>query len=845
MLTVTLLITMLSCFAFADTKADDLDLGGVTDVMSKAYIKGVKAHAFSMFENKYKEYFGGDDYAMLSGYSLILDGYRYKIDHRVYPTREYFLVTAEGNGNYAGHYNLYITSELGGSYEWDFYGYTPNGAGFRANGTTALTDTHLTQTQINGTRTQQELEIATVRVNEFRTKALLFLKRVLVDMGVGCEFYDLGFNKNYFDGYSCGDSHFYTDYFYNNDATADRNGTKTAACVACGLKDVIIAPDTKLNTAFEEFVAAVVALGSTDAYGNPGFILPADEQNPENKFFMVSVASEPLQLVFMSYAEGEHIYALQIDSALGGSYKWTLETPISNGGVSTYGFTKKTDTKLSTVTLEQPHESDIKNNLAKSLAKDLRTQSVAFLQLLIELMGLECDFSDFGFNDKYFCTRAHMFSDYAYNGDATATLDGTKTSVCKNCGYRTTVTADNTAGTSKTAFDTVARFLILTNPENYTAAATVQNDGATVEYSVGYDKKYDVITTKIVTDYDGKTVTYSFDITRALDGNYKCYLSGKYNDSYAVALDTTAVIPNTVNGGYNVTYFSGSDSDRAELQQALSAFTSLSATIFIDFAKAIDSSLTVSDFGFDKHFLCDVAHTLVDPVYNNDATYEKDGTQTGICYYCGDSITVSVFGTKLVDIKDSSKVFTDVKNKWYKKAVDYCYSYGFIAGMEKDRFGLDNHVTRGMFITVLARIAGVNTSGSANKVQTKFSDVKSGKYYTAAIKWGVENGIVSGVSKTAFSPEANITREQICVMIVNFADFIGIDIDARVNPVTFTDNSNISSWAKNAVRICQLGQIVSGYEENGRMYFKPAKTATRAEAAQILYKFHDEFINIY
>ena len=70
----------------------------------------------------------------------------------------------------------------------------------------------------------------------------------------------------------------------------------------------------------------------------------------------------------------------------------------------------------------------------------------------------------------------------------------------------------------------------------------------------------------------------------------------------------------------------------------------------------------------------------------------------------------------VVTIKDSSKIFKDVKKgAWYKSAIDYAYSYGFVNGVEKDEFGLNSPVTRGMFITILARMSGIDTSTAANK----------------------------------------------------------------------------------------------------------------------------------
>lgn len=230
------------------------------------------------------------------------------------------------------------------------------------------------------------------------------------------------------------------------------------------------------------------------------------------------------------------------------------------------------------------------------------------------------------------------------------------------------------------------------------------------------------------------------------------------------------------------------------------------------------------------------------------ATVDKDGKvvakkagETTVYAYC-DNITVSCKVTvKDVPIKDTTKVFKDVKTgKWYVDAINYNYSYNFIAGVAANEFGVSTNVTRGMFITILARIAGVDTSN--NNVTTKFTDVPSGKYYTAAIKWASENGIVNGMSATTFEPNSALQRQQLCVMIVNFANHQKVDIKAVEGAVNFSDAGNFAKWAKDAIAICQKADIVNGYNEGGKVLFKPTNTATRAEAAQILYKFHKDFM---
>lgn len=195
-------------------------------------------------------------------------------------------------------------------------------------------------------------------------------------------------------------------------------------------------------------------------------------------------------------------------------------------------------------------------------------------------------------------------------------------------------------------------------------------------------------------------------------------------------------------------------------------------------------------------------------------------------------------------MQDTAKIFTDVKTgKWYKNAIDYTYNYGFIKGTTATKFDINASITRGMFITIIARIAGVNTSTAANKAAPKvFSDVATGKYYSAAIVWAKQNNIASGTSATTFAPNAAIARQELCVMISNFAKYMKITLTPTESAVTFADDAKIAKWAKAAVTACQQADIVNGYNEKGVTEFRPKNTATRAEAAQILYKFHKDYV---
>ena len=168
--------------------------------------------------------------------------------------------------------------------------------------------------------------------------------------------------------------------------------------------------------------------------------------------------------------------------------------------------------------------------------------------------------------------------------------------------------------------------------------------------------------------------------------------------------------------------------------------------------------------------------------------------------------------------------------------VDYAYLFGFFKGMTDTTFEPNTNLTRGMFVTVISRISGEEID---NDVKTKFKDVVKGKWYTGAVKWANDNEIVNGLSDTEFGTNENITREQMCTMLIRFAKFRGIDLKNANKKATFADDSLISGWAKDAVYACQMANIVNGKGENK---FEPKGNATRAEASKILAVFHQDYM---
>jgi len=230
------------------------------------------------------------------------------------------------------------------------------------------------------------------------------------------------------------------------------------------------------------------------------------------------------------------------------------------------------------------------------------------------------------------------------------------------------------------------------------------------------------------------------------------------------------------------------------------------------------------------------AHSFLNFIYNKDATCDQNGTETAVCENgCGNSETRLKDNTKLID---SAGVFDDVgAKKWYKTYVDYAVTFGIFTGTAKTTFSPNDNITRAQFVQVLANIEGVDTSN--RNVTTEFSDVPAKKWFTAAVKWASDNKVVNGVGGGRFDPNANVTREQMCLMLVNFAKFKGITLKTVENKENFADDTSISKWAKTAVYTCQQADIVNG---KGEGKFDPQGTGTRAEASVIFTKFHKDYL---
>ena len=188
-----------------------------------------------------------------------------------------------------------------------------------------------------------------------------------------------------------------------------------------------------------------------------------------------------------------------------------------------------------------------------------------------------------------------------------------------------------------------------------------------------------------------------------------------------------------------------------------------------------------------------------------------------------------------VGYKEDVPAFTDIASHWAKEDIDFVVSRGLFGGTSDTTFSPDNTMTREMFVTVLGRLANVNVE-SYN--ESSFADVKSHAYYMGYIEWASKNNMVKGIGNGNFAPDQSITREQMAVIIMNYAKTMDLKLTQVHEENTFDDSAKISDYAKDAVKQMQMAGILSG--KNGNL-FDPQGTATRAEVSAVLHRFVELF----
>ena len=173
------------------------------------------------------------------------------------------------------------------------------------------------------------------------------------------------------------------------------------------------------------------------------------------------------------------------------------------------------------------------------------------------------------------------------------------------------------------------------------------------------------------------------------------------------------------------------------------------------------------------------------------------------------------------DALTADELFDDVaESSWYCDAVTYVYENGLMNGTGRYTFSPSANTTRGMVVTILARMDGVDTS-------------RGEIWYSTGREWAMENGISDGTNMTA-----EVTREQLATILYRYADYCGYAVGASASLSDYSDASSVSAWAKTAVQWAVAEGLINGRTATT---LAPKGNATRAEVAAILMRFDRSF----
>jgi len=177
--------------------------------------------------------------------------------------------------------------------------------------------------------------------------------------------------------------------------------------------------------------------------------------------------------------------------------------------------------------------------------------------------------------------------------------------------------------------------------------------------------------------------------------------------------------------------------------------------------------------------------------------------------------------------------FNDVPTtEWFYNYIRFVFEQNIMQGTDATTFAPNATLSRAMLVTILHRLA----DEPAPTTNHGFSDVAAGQWYTDAVAWALENGIVQGVTDDRFAPDDPVTREQFAAMLHRYAVSEGMDVAVSpgANLDGFADAYRISDWAEDAVLWAYYHRLITGRTATAIV---PDGIATRAETAAILQRF--------
>ena len=258
--------------------------------------------------------------------------------------------------------------------------------------------------------------------------------------------------------------------------------------------------------------------------------------------------------------------------------------------------------------------------------------------------------------------------------------------------------------------------------------------------------------------------------------------------------------------------------------------------------KAVVTDPTCTAKGYTTH-TCSCGDSYVDTYVdalghawdNGTVTKQPTATETGIktftCTRCSATKTETIPAGGC-----PSAGFTDVpgEDNWAHAGIDYCVANGLMSGVGDNLFAPKMTTTRAQIVQILYNLEGEpKVSGTM-----PFTDLTQ-NWYKDAVLWAYQTGVVSGTSATTFAPDLPVTREQIAVILMGYAEKV-LGVTRTWTPAdlsTFPDAGSVSGWAKDALADAVALGLISGASNGGQTYLEPQGSATREQVATILMEF--------
>lgn len=215
--------------------------------------------------------------------------------------------------------------------------------------------------------------------------------------------------------------------------------------------------------------------------------------------------------------------------------------------------------------------------------------------------------------------------------------------------------------------------------------------------------------------------------------------------------------------------------------------------------------------------------------------FKNGGYRTGITMmdYCDevlcDLIIASNAGRK------HTCAFSDIsESDWFHDFVEKVVELGLMNGTSETTFEPQETTNRAMLVTILYRLEGQPDVG-----ENQFTDVAPDEWYTKAVTWAADNGIVKGYGDGKFGPMDTITREQMATILHRYSTYKDYDVTAQGDLSTFTDANEVSDWAEDAMAWAVGTELINGVGDN---QLDPEGNAQRAQVAAILYRFYEKVV---